>query len=554
MTLTFALCSKPLTAMASKRIFKALFIFVSVYSTWRFITASLAIMHMKFYSADLIRLTVLNAQNGDKISSVADSVSLDRIRAGVSFGLLWDGCPSNQPGLVDLGNSTRLRMDSPSAAWNGYYYPLRAIHNSSALVPVAWLLEGSIDNGSTWSTVGASVWRFDSSGTPYFYPNLTHRTGRSGSDIPYLALHEGDRMDIDMRLPLSWIVGSMTERLLFAVGFMCISLATFSGRATWVKGLWIFLVTLDAVLLTICSVIIMTSEPWMWREATEALLYVGCQIFLAVGSAIDESRFILTLTVYSVVNLVSIAAAEVILYEHQWLQAVQGVLPSLPFAGLIFGICVFWSRSKTLNSAQKVVMADKQRYDAIWDLYQSDESAQAAILVVRSIVARMLQEQQLQTVLRQLNKKDEQLPHSTAPSQGEDGVPPHQLEEGKILNTLDLGRPVDSLDQLFVQAWCLNPILQSKCKAWALESNGCFPCKNYAGIKFMRYTDVVNVPGLPIKWTSVKSIHRAIEKLVRAYGQVKHILLVFIPHDCAPFEDLWGRCELHYCNRFALIH
>jgi hypothetical protein len=517
-----AVCSKPLAAMASKRIFKALFIFVSVYSTWRFITAVLATVRMKFYSADLVHLTVFKAQIRDNFSSIYDPDSRDRNKTGVSFGMLGDGCPLRHPVLVDLDNSTSLPFDSPSAAWNGYYYSLPATgtHNSSAFIPIAWLLEGSVDNGSTWNTVGSSVWRFDSSGTPNFYPNLKYHKANSAADISYFGMLEGARIDIDMRLPLSWIVGSLTERLLFAVGFMCISLVTFLGRATWVKGLWISLVSLDAVLLTICSSIIFTSEPWMWREAVEALLYVGCQIFLAIGSALDESRFMLTLTVYSLVNLVSIAAAEVMLYEHPWLQAVQGVLPSLPFAGLIFGLSVFWSRRRTLKSAHRVIVADKQRYDDIWDLYQLDESAQAAIFSVRSIVACMLQERQLQPVTRQLNKKDERLEHSTVPLQEQGRAFSQQMEEGMFLRTLDLGNPVDSLDQLFVQAWCLNPILQSKCKTWALGSNGCFPCKHYAGIKFMRYTDVVNVPGLPIKWTSVKSIHRAIEKLVRAYGQV----------------------------------
>ena len=79
------------------------------------------------------------------------------------------------------------------------------------------------------------------------------------------------------------------------------------------------------------------------------------------------------------------------------------------------------------------------------------------------------------------------------------------------------GVPVDSLDQLFVQATLLHPILLDKVKDWASRGNGWFPSRRDKG--FVRYRAESDNHG-EIKWAKLKTASRAIEKAVRVYSQV----------------------------------
>jgi hypothetical protein len=85
--------------------------------------------------------------------------------------------------------------------------------------------------------------------------------------------------------------------------------------------------------------------------------------------------------------------------------------------------------------------------------------------------------------------------------------------------TLDITNPVDSLDQLFVQASCVHPILLQKVKSWAKESGGCFPSKGGAG--FVKFSEIPEQFSFGVRWAKLKSISRAIEKVYRIYNKVR---------------------------------
>ena len=70
------------------------------------------------------------------------------------------------------------------------------------------------------------------------------------------------------------------------------------------------------------------------------------------------------------------------------------------------------------------------------------------------------------------------------------------------------------------QAACLQPLLLAKVQAWALASGGCFAVRGSP--LFQRYDAAVAGEAAPVlKFAEVKSASRAIEKAVRAYGQVR---------------------------------
>ena len=82
--------------------------------------------------------------------------------------------------------------------------------------------------------------------------------------------------------------------------------------------------------------------------------------------------------------------------------------------------------------------------------------------------------------------------------------------------------PVRSMDQLYVQAACLEPLLLHKVQEWAAVSGGYFPCKAAGGgAAYVRYThDSLKGPGGPeFQWCKLKAASRAMEKVVRSYGE-----------------------------------
>ena len=70
------------------------------------------------------------------------------------------------------------------------------------------------------------------------------------------------------------------------------------------------------------------------------------------------------------------------------------------------------------------------------------------------------------------------------------------------------------------QAACLHPLLLRKVQAWARASGGGFPLASGRG--YMAYARAAEADPAPeLKFARVKSVPRAIEKVVRAYTQVR---------------------------------
>jgi hypothetical protein len=114
---------------------------------------------------------------------------------------------------------------------------------------------------------------------------------------------------------------------------------------------------------------------------------------------------------------------------------------------------------------------------------------------------------ELQNLAGSLGKTSKELPRQF-----------HRQADGSV----DVGQPVRSLDQLYVQATCLHPILMRKVQVWAAASRGCFPLAT--GHEYKEYAAAAEEDLPPeMKFARVKAIPRAIEKLVRAYGQVPRV-------------------------------
>lgn len=149
------------------------------------------------------------------------------------------------------------------------------------------------------------------------------------------------------------------------------------------------------------------------------------------------------------------------------------------------------------------------------------------------------------------------------------------------VHTFTRSVPITSLDLLYAQAIGLHPLLKRKVQSWAMACHGCFPLRanpTDSGRPIMvRWEDAVKereanalraraqAEGADtdsevlaidrIKWASVKSPERAIEKLVRVYhGKVASLLDVcrqnIIFETC---EDLAQCVELIARDRHTIV-
>jgi hypothetical protein len=158
------------------------------------------------------------------------------------------------------------------------------------------------------------------------------------------------------------------------------------------------------------------------------------------------------------------AVAASVLYFHLWLFA---------------GGAHLWLRWRDVRRAHTLLGPDRARYDAAWALERARPGAAAALAGIAAAAAALA---------------------ARAAACG----PPRQLGHcrlGPRRATSDPVGPVDSLDQLFAAAANAHPLLLERTRAWAAASGGWFP----AGAK---------------RGAGLKSVERAVEKIVRVYRQV----------------------------------
>ncbi len=202
------------------------------------------------------------------------------------------------------------------------------------------------------------------------------------------------------------------------------------------------------------------------------------------------------------------AAAAAVLYFHVWLLAGAGFL---------------WLRRRDLHRARALLGPDRARYDAAWAAERARPGATAALEGIAAAAAALAARAAAAAPPRQLNRRSTgprcpSICPPAPPRSGQGGlcggvdVARASLLQGMssfqgigdcgagVPGTVDPGRPVDSLDQLYAAAAAAHPLLLGRVRAWAAASGGRFPGGG-AG-------------------AGLKSVERAVEKIVRVYQKV----------------------------------
>ena len=505
------MCSKTLATMASKKVFQVLFAFISAYSAYSFAVCLDSIRANGYFPPGVTRLRLFGGSGGH--TAATSSLS--------AVGLLLNGCKiseyeimSSVKGVPDSNSAIVIGNMRPA---NGYFFVL--VGGSSSVFPSQWVIESSQDNGSSWIPVGASVWRFAADGTLDLFPNLDYPQIRDSSeDIASNAeptasrtiildpiFQANTKVLVDLRPCVSWILSNMVQKFIYALGFLAFVVAGLLRKARHMESLWIGLLSSDILITLSAIAVVGVAEPWMWREAAGWWVYAAAVCSLLLGSIFYEKQFIAIVLAYSFLSILATSLSEVALYSQSFVTVLFEQLTNLSFIAGVLSSVAFIFRKRALARARRLVLCDCLRYDKIWNFIRKNPTTERSILKIRDEVRILLSTKEYGKVPRQFS------------------VATPQTNAGQYtLKSIFRNEAIRSLDQLFVQAWCLNPILLAKVQSWALKSKGCFQCSDVEGNRqsFVRYIDLLRHPDRKIRWAKVKSVHRAIEKLVRAYGQV----------------------------------
>ena len=500
-----------MAAMSAKPTFRIIFAIVALYCAYLFLKSFQGIQSSGKFEAVAVRLRVLGLRNGTVFPEVGPLPPPSMVNVA-SFGLLLNGCLTtlaaadklSRAGHSAWNKTAELYLDQPMN-FNGYYFETVA-GRPPADDPTMWALEALTNESDAWTTVGASVWRVNRrTGTVALFPNLDCdiRSSPGAGLVQVGQPGQGQFVTKDMRfqqtfqfIPFIWAI--------YAVAMSGVSVAAASRGFISASTLWSACFMFIGI-LAIVAALIEEIQPALWRDIPGFFALATAHLLFAVSVQWAEQHFFIFFGLFAASNLLINLVEDVQQYEFRWVQAVKEEFPSVAYVGMAITCLVIMSRQLALVRARKMVLADWQSYESAWKELLT--SAEADILAVRDLSRGLIKKGYNYRVLRQLQSyQDFHVPQSTSLN--------------SLLWTLFLKNPkiasVDSLDQLFVQAHCLHPFLLAKTKAWAAASEGCFPSSSTAGrSRYLRYDD-----GVGVKMAKVKSVTRAIEKLVRSYSQV----------------------------------
>ncbi len=428
----------------------------------------------------------------------------------VSFGLIMDGCDVDGGLFSLIDNGDALCHYNKTVNANGYYFTTSDSSEQDTSVPVRWVVKARTVINSSWIQVSASGWQFGSLGETIPHSQLAY-------ELPII---RGKKIVVDNRRVWPAMLSAAAGGIEWAIGLSCCIIFARLGWFSLVRVCFVCCASFDVVVVFVC--IIGYYSLGFNRAATENWLSVWSQLTFAAGIYWYEAQMVYVFIVYGLQYFLMTAINDLVIYQRPWTATVLDLFPSIGTVTFSFGVCILIFRRKALSRARKLVLSDMNRYNAAWASVQEAEGAPQMLSELEKVVSSVSHVKGCEAP-RQFNYDKEQLcePKEIRPS-GTVSFDKTPLE------CACSSCPVRSLDQLFVQALCVHPILLHKAKAWATKSNGCFPAvvkvnETCNQKEFVTLDTVESNAKISMKFAKIKSVSRALEKLGRSYGQVREL-------------------------------
>ncbi len=326
---------------------------------------------------------------------------------------------------------------------------------------------------------------------------------------------------VNMAPPLQWSVIYLAMYVMNAAFFLASVTAAVLRRETAVN--WIVATQFAlAVLFEILSSISYTIAN-DHRECFSILLWIPADFAFASCLILFESQLVKNLLIYTVLGFITCSIRGA-LYVFDPLHSLSRVLQSIVTLALLLACTIQVFRWRALSHARRLVCKDQASYSVVWAAL----IAQQQNLVCLGNLKRDVKH--LQSGLTSLPPKQISK-YIPGPSKLQDSFLQQTIRSFKLPLYLCVAprtagsQSVDNLDQIYVQATCLNPVLINKTKEWAGLSKGLFRTSNWHGTKLWKSSEEMELESktqshITSNWCNIKAVHRAIEKAVRSYGQV----------------------------------
>ncbi len=359
-------CSTPLAAAATKPAFQAAVLALAAVLLYFGAPAFAAAWQIGAFRAGAARLRALEACGAGIPPGKVDLAA---------FGLLYDGCPINGAAAASANGSTWTVRFPAAVRANGYFFDAAA---DPAAAPCRWVVEADADgSGQRWDLVSASVWRTARGGGGQglqFYPGL--RAAPPTGPGSRLAVNHGDEL-----LPAALFALVDLE---LAACMLCMVAAAFLDQEDSVRGIVLSFIA-GAGLLT-------AAEAGVWlsagndRAAADAAMRIVALSSLGLALGLWEQRLVPALFAASAVYTVAIAGSNA-LYGAAGGDALERAVGpeycAVAFALATVVLCMRWA---VIARAERLVLADAARYDALWATISSGEEAEKSLAEIRGQV------------------------------------------------------------------------------------------------------------------------------------------------------------------------
>ena len=472
--------SKPILAIASKWRFYCIAFALSVFEVYRAVVAAQIMAQVGVIPGGLIRVNS-SGSAGANSSEGRSQMPPSNPQAPqlASIGLLKDGCKvlaSDPAPFLDLSSSAASVTVKypPNGTYNGYFFA-----TSGAVGGLLWSVESSVDNGSSWTVVGASVWRLDpqnTAGNLEFYPQLPYEPPRGPTA----------GVSVDYRPGWPWVVAAVVDNAVNAVGIFCFILVGVAGYGRYCKYV---LASLFA--FAICE----DSAAWIHyfsadqlRMGLSSLLIIPENSILATGLLL-EIHLPEVFVLYGLVGIVARCMIDFVVYRAEAVQFIINNVTSACFVGFLLAVGLMLWRSWDVRRSIAMVRPDKTNYDRLWQAIVEGEELRAHADGMRAAIDKALQSNPAAAGAAEGPRqhfKSERQSHRLAKKCGL-LTQTWRRSSRDAEDTIEM--PVWCLGQLFFQAECMYTIFLWKIKEWALLSRGCFPVVQENGTKmFLRHS------------------------------------------------------------------
>ncbi len=455
------------------------------------------------------------------------------------FGLLKDGCKMEAASCQIMNDGTALLHNlGKDLKSNGYYFQIPKKHMS---LPLRWNVQIGQTNGTEWLTVGSSVWRRDADESIAFYPQLSY-TPSVGNRMYRTAAFNSDGVEITVNMspPIQWYATYISAYLWNGIWLLCFLLTAVLRKERY-ASYFIFLLFATVAVLELLSSI----GYWIinaHRESLFIFLWVPADLMVSIGIVLFESQLVKIVLLYSAIGVL-VVMIQGYIYELDFLNTCFRMLQSPYAAPALLACIIIMFRWRAVSQAHRLVCNDQALYQLVWSDIISKPEYLTCLAEMKVEVDRlqlgMSSSKPRQRCARQagstirihsdLSRQRTWLsswlskhllvvpkPLRSGLSSESTGQLPHYTDSDQF--------PwLDNLDQLYVQATCLQPFLIEKVREWAAACRGLFLASAMDGqiLWIHPYVGAGEENAGLIKWCKVKSVERAVQKAVRSYGQVK---------------------------------